>query len=604
MYTLTLVTVLDVHDVLSLHLLSRRFLAIGRDAKLWRQFCFQDFYVKFWEKQKDIETRTPVPIPEPRVFELQRIVARSIASTPRQDGSTRDSSGKQGSSKSSRRRRSVASWDPSYRSEKVNWYEEYIARHAPLSISWLQQPLTKTDESKEGCEIRGVGLKNNNDERIVVAPLTDGGVCLWDVGRNDDVLNAMNGRIMARSEPGILMSDVSQRSGTGKATGSPKGTVAGSGVIECVSIDGIRNKAYFAVQSVLNEVDLETLQLISHTKYPFTISALSQTSYPTPLTIGTTSGLHLYDPRVYHDSSAGSQESERLDTIATFPSSLQLCNQLSKSQSPDRPLIVEPLFQPGPLSILHQSSPDGMHDAISGDIYVAGRFPSILAYDRRNFPKPCHIIHSGARLCALASLDPTPGLSNPKSLLACGEYNGKGSLEVYPIPSASNPEPSTTSYFKNRTSASSSKLLSVISHGTRLLFSDSNGMIKWVERDGSTLVRRWNINHPPINSPQPPALPRRGIFSDDSALNGGDVARKILRTGPGARDEIVVWTGERLGVVGFRKEPRFGLETQQEETKGMSADEEQGELYGERMRRALERQADEVRFVQGLGLAV
>lgn len=82
------------------------------------------------------------------------------------------------------------------------------------------------------------------------------------------------------------------------------------------------------------------------------------------------------------------------------------------------------------------------------------------------------------------------------------------------------------------------------------------------------------------------------------------MARKILRTGPGARDEIVVWTGEKVGVVGFRKEPRFGLETQHEETKAMSADEEAGELYGERMRRALERQANEVRFVRGLGLGV
>lgn len=570
---------------------------------MWRQFCFQDFHVKFWEKHKDIETRTPVPIPEPRVFELQRIVARSITNTPRQDGGSRDSCGKQGYSKLSRRRRSVASWDPSYPSEKVNWYEEYIARHAPLSISWLQQPLVKTDDSKDGCEIRGVGLKINADERIVVAPLNDGGICLWDIGRNDDVLNAMNGRIMARSEPGILISDV-PKSDAGKATISSKGNVAAPGAVECVSIDQIRNKAYFAVQSVLNEVDLETFRLTSHTKYPFTISALSDTSYSTPLTVGTTRGLHLYDPRISNNNLAGSRESERLDAIATFPSSLQLYNELSKSQSPDRPLIIEPLFQPCPLSILHHSPLDSMHDVISGNIYVAGRFPSILAYDRRNFPKPCHNIHSGARLCALASLDPTPGLSNPKSLLACGEYNGKGSLEIYPISTPLNPEPSNTSYFKNRTSASSSKLLSVIPHGTRLLFSDSNGMIKWVERDGSTLVRRWNINRPQINGPQSQVLPRRGIFSDDSGLNGGDVARKILSTGSGARDEIIVWTGDRVGVVGFRKEPRFGLEAEKEKPDVMSPDEEEGELYGERMRRALERQANEVRFVRGLGLGV
>lgn len=82
------------------------------------------------------------------------------------------------------------------------------------------------------------------------------------------------------------------------------------------------------------------------------------------------------------------------------------------------------------------------------------------------------------------------------------------------------------------------------------------------------------------------------------------MARKILRTGSGAIDEVIVWTGERLGVVGFRKEPRFWVEAQKEETKRMSADEEEVELYGERMRRALERQANEVHFVRGLGLGV
>ena len=39
--------------------------------------------------------------------------------------------------------RAMASWDPTYPDEMVNWYDEYIARHAPLSLSWLEQPFSE-----------------------------------------------------------------------------------------------------------------------------------------------------------------------------------------------------------------------------------------------------------------------------------------------------------------------------------------------------------------------------------------------------------------------------------------------------------------------------
>lgn len=574
--------------MISLQLVSKRFLAIARDANLWKHYCFQRSNFKIWEIHSDPRSRTPLPIPEPRVLELQRIVARSITSTTSRDSSIRDRNG-------TRRRQPLANWDPSYQSENVNWYEEYIARHAPLSISWLQQPVSNTGKSKDKREVRGLGLKNNGDRNVVVAPLDDGSICIWDIGRNDDVHDASSGRILARSKL-ILMANAS-RDDFGNNRSS-EGNVTNPSVVECVSIDRVRNKGYFAVQSGLNEVDLETLQVISYENYTTTISALSDVSYPTPLTVGTGLGIHLHDPRLSHNAPSVNQELGRLDSVTNLPifstPSPQVWNDSSRIKG------TGGRGSSGPLSILHQPSPGDGSDAAKDDIYVAGRFPSILIYDRRNYPKIRDSIWSGARISALALLAPVSGLSAPRALLAAGEYNGKGSLELHlPTPNSTNP---STSQFKNRTSASSSKLLSVISHGTRLLFSDSNGMLKWVERDGSTLVRRWNINQAQMDAPHHPHSRRRGIFSDDltpAKENGGDVARKILGTGLGAKDGVVVWTGERIGVVESRKNPRGGEADDEEE---MSIEDKERFSYGETMRLALERQADEVRFVRGLGL--
>lgn len=550
------------------------------------------------------EPRTPGPALQPRVVQLERRIARSLATSSRQDGGDQGESSRK---QVARDQRSFASWDPSssYPSEQVNWYEEHIARHARLFMSWLPQPIDFTKGSKERHEIRGLGLKHSGGESIVVAPLDDGSVCLWNIGWSSDVLpNANSGRMIARSKPGLLMSGTSE-SDSGREKTLAKSNLAADGVVECVSVDEARNKVYFAVESGLNEIDLETLQLIAHDKYPYPICALSETSYPTPLTVGTTFGLHLHDPRLSHNAPTGSQNSDRLDSIATFPTRLQLCRDL---RSMDSFMDYAPLFDPGPLSILHQPFPNGIHDTVNGNIYVAGRFSSILAYERRKFPELRDTFHSGARLCSLALLDPVPGATAPKSLVAGGQYNGKGSLEIYPL---ADPKPPSSSYYRNRTSASSSKILSVITHGTRLLHTDGNGMLTWVERDGHTLVRRWAISNNTASAAvsQQPISETSGLFSNNSLQNRGDVGRKLLSTGPGATDTVLLWTGEKVGVIGFRGPVFAGADDGGGE--GLRKDDNGGdetswekmrEVFDDRMRLLLEAQADEVRAFPGLGL--
>jgi hypothetical protein len=213
------------------------------------------------------------------------------------------------------------------------------------------------------------------------------------------------------------------------------------------------------------------------------------------------------------------------------------------------------------------------------------------------------------------------------SVVACGEYNGRGSLELYNLqssskdPDTSNPSERSsrlTPMYKNRQSAASSKLLSVASHGNRLVYSDSEGNIKWVERNGRAEVRRWNIN---TSQPHDPSHPR-GLWPSSGPQNqNNEVARKVLPTGGNlSGDELLVWTGERIGRIRFSIPADHDVGAEDEEDDWFmhaEVDEETRESmrkkhrdewekerrYEEAMRQALERQADEVRWMGTDGMS-
>ena len=500
----------------------------------------------------------------------------------------------------------VHNWDPAYPGERVNWYSEYIARHAPVSVNWLEQPTEGSGPGQVKLDVCGIGVgadgRDIGNDRVI-GPVEDGSVCIWDLGEDSEDSTRRKGGITARSRSGLLFQ---QNSST--PSSSPHVPAFG-GVDECVSIDRSRGRAYFAVKSRLNEIDLETLQLVHQEIYPYSISALSEASYPTPLTVGTTLSLHLHDPR-YSQYSFGSKDtlSDRVDTFAGLPTPPQSSSDFHRLFSGDISPSA-PFSQPAPLSILHSSLPSSNE---SSQIYVAGRFPSILNYDRRFFPQLRNTIHSGARLCSITSLpyfssEPaserrihSPGTT----LVAGGEYNGKGSLELYGIPTSEMPDGSNSpskenSTFQNRQTASRSKVLSVANHGTRLVFSDGDGMLKWVERDGSSLVRRWNINEYSENH----APNQHNLFN--ISTGSGDVVRKIVSTGGELdKDRLMVWTGERIGMLRFKEKLEWDGDVFEEKVEGFKEQmqRQQEKDYGDALKRALERQADGVRLFRGLGL--
>lgn len=374
--------------------------------------------------------------------------------------------------------------------------------------------------------------------------------------------------------------------------------------------------------------------------FPWSITALSSAHPSVPLTVGTNQGIHLHDYRSRSSKAHLLQNNNPNNSIDDFDrmGADGFFRRSLKHLFDDEPLApYAPLAQPGPLSILHLQRP-GMEVDLSDDIYVAGRFSSILHYDRRKFPSIRGSIHSGARLCSLTSLpypfssvdsdlrrqgqlsieqvERSKNISGGRCLIAAGEYNTKGSLELYGLlsPSLANTRSAgglQNAVFQNRQTSSDSKLLSVVNHGARIAFSDGSGYIKWFERDGFTEVRRCRIGH--SETSQSPS-----VFA--SMPGSDDLARKLLPTraagggggGTGGsswsvnNNDLLFWTGEKLGMLTFTSRPGFRSEEFEVQINELGEEEKEraGEekAYAEKMKRALERQADDVRFVRNLGL--
>lgn len=517
--------------------------------------------------------------------------------------------------------RALANWDPAYPCEKIDYYEEYIHRHAPISVSWFERSKEGLGEEKEERVATGMGILYEDDMSAaskLVAPLDDGSVGIYDL-RN----TAGRGRLLARSPPFSLTGHDSQLDDEQNLSRS-KAQMTETGAVECVSIDRDSQRGYFGVMNTVVEMDLATLQPISKQRFPFNVTALSEAKRSVPLTVGTNNTLHLYDPR-QQAVSVRPDSTIRTELIGGPGKSLLLNDRLSSHAT---------LSEPGPLSILHL--PEEREYDGAGSIWVAGRFTSLLNYDRRFFPRIRGTLHSGSRLSCLRSL-PLPFLrreigqignntlslsdiriakSSPGStLITAGEYRGKGALELYGL--ASNPE--TASSYQNRQTASRSKLMSVTPHGGSLAYSDGDGNIKWVERDGHSPIREWNLNEHPgmsVSSSQttPNVTPGTTREAWDNTAPPDDIVQLMLPTVPKSsyarsklgEDNLVIWTGDgKLGLLGFGKEKWdwSGLEGEALEYEEESRRKVEREYVGI-MGRALRRQADEMHFVRNLGLGI
>ncbi|KAK3713379.1 hypothetical protein LTR37_008571 [Vermiconidia calcicola] len=615
---LHILSFLDIPDIVHLQSVSHRYLTLGRDNALWKTECFNHSRAEALRRRQQL-----LSAQDSRLAELRN----AFSALPGGDLTAWDVSQLQGSTQPraasdpaaearTQRHRALTNWEPGYPDEQLDYYDEYIHRHAAINVGWLTMPIA--DGSDKEFKQQATGMGTLVDAQIdrpshVVAPLDDGSICIWDISARSTFGYGGGGRLIAQSKRGLLSGQEAE------ATADSHIIMTETGAVESVAIDSTSRKGYFAVQSLLHEVDLQTLQLVSTKEYPFPVTALSEASSQTPVTVGTNMTIHLHDPRDPAFAAAEASSGGELIGGSVYSHAT--------------------LAQPGPLSILHD---DGF-GADDSSIWVAGRFTSLLNYDRRFFPRLRGTIHSGARIASLASLpyslvprdldlvrNPDASISallearsQPgTTMLAAAEYKGKGSLELYGLPRV---QP-----YQNRQTASASKLLSVAPHGGQIVFSDGDGNMKWVERDGFSHVRTFNINDRPpdaaANASQDASS--YGIWSSTaSEMPGqGDIVQKIVPTQPTSistshthagserldtnQSDLLLWTGDgALGVLGFGHSNPLGEQDDWHdavESQAVSAEQRAKEdaerQYGMAMRRALERNADEVRFVRGWGM--
>ncbi|KAI7365419.1 hypothetical protein KC354_g4932 [Hortaea werneckii] len=668
---LHIITYLSFPENLALQAVSSRFLTLARDDTIWKQETFTHSRAEALRRRQQL-----LDAQDARLAELRN----AVTALPGSDLTAWDVSQLRGGPQpraasdpqaeaNAQRQRAFANWEPAFPDERLDYYDEFIRRHAPIRVGWLDLPKAQQNADREEVrEATGIGTLDDPDNgsvRNLVAPLDDGSICIWDLSRRSTVDHGGGGKLLGQSTPGLLTGQPPN------ATAESHNIMTETGAVECVSIDNDAKKGYFAVQSLLHEVDLSTLQLTSTKQYPFPITALSKCESNVPLTVGTNWTIHLHDPRdrAFSATSDEDPSGDRAELIGGSPYSHAT------------------LAQPGPLSILHE--PATNHTPNPNSIWVAGRFTSLLNYDRRFFPKLLGTIFSGARIASL-SLLPFPLiprnldlLRNPSvsiheltaakkspgaTLVAAAEYKGKGSLEFYGLSSheaspdvARRKEP----HYQNRQTASASKLLAAAPHGGTVVFADGDGNLKWHERDGFSVVRTFNINeslpsheHHRGDSHSSavarggggggdgisPGSARTGRFPTEPSPGQGDIVQKMLptrpitaasdshapppHTGSESRHEIsnredlpssrlLLWTGDgRIGVLGYGQQDPLHAEASQQQqredvetTTTMTAEavEQRARAdaerqYGMAMRRALERNADEVRFVRGLGM--
>jgi hypothetical protein len=614
---------LEPSELVKLQHVSRQFLNLSRDNNLWKTLCFSHSTAE--RRRRRVESVSDI---DPRLAEL--ITAANNISNAF-DTSVHNSLAPSAEVQAERNKEKRwdalrTNWDPSYPGEKVNWYQDFIQRHAPQQVGWFKDAGNEgRDDEEVRREATGAGILFDSDglANKLVAPLDDGSISIWDACASSE----RRGRVLAKTNVGLLSNRGSDLDYDTRLSQSHT-IMTETGAVECVSIDSTLRKGFFGVMNMLNEVDLNTLQIVSRTPYPFPITALSEAHHHTPLTVGTNWTVHLHDTRKPPSS--------------LTPSHCELIGGLmppsfSRLQTGDFGGHVS-LSQPGALSILH--IPTNRDWDGNGDIWIGGRFTSMLNFDRRFFPRLRGTVHSGARLSCITSIPrpfipqslrvgyPPSYLHEAKetpghTLITAGEYKGKGSLELYglssePTRSINSSDSRTTrnpqACYQNRQTASSSKLLAVAPHGTRIVFSDGDGNLKWVERDGSTPVRQFNIND--LQRQSAPTTPTMtSALHPNLEAGWGDIVQKIIPTvTPNTsynlsattslgHENLILWTGDgKLGMLSFGRDPSF------DEDVFLDALEQQGEKktkegeYVAEMRRALEMQAREVRWLRGYGL--
>lgn len=231
---------LEPYHITRLQLVSRKLQRFCLDDELWKRHCFDDSpWYRTLQQRRDLhhavhDLKESSPVLDDSSSETTATYKdKAVPSTP--PVGTRHT----------RKVQYMANWDPVYPGESVSWYDEYIQRNGPASVSWLQIPRIQDKGLEVFIEARGVatyspyGGNDGSGTMLAVSPLDDGSVCLWDLKGT----RCRQGGILAKSKRDILFID-----GPG-GQNSRRSKRIDTGVTECVSVNHDSHRAFFAVQS-------------------------------------------------------------------------------------------------------------------------------------------------------------------------------------------------------------------------------------------------------------------------------------------------------------------------------------------------------------------
>jgi hypothetical protein len=233
-------------DIARLQLVSRKLQKVGLDDELWKRHCFHDspWYESLKRRRQANKAFANI---------TRSLDSSSANLTSNQDPSPDSSSeavapapeAEDKKQQKWQQMQDMANWDPAHPDERISWYDEYIQRNGPASISWLETPRISDRGMEAIIESRGMALYNPCDGHsgdgtlLAVSPLDDGSVCLWDVRGT----RGREGGIIGRSSPDILFIDGPSGQNTRRSKRID------TGVTDCVSVNHQNNRAFFAVQS-------------------------------------------------------------------------------------------------------------------------------------------------------------------------------------------------------------------------------------------------------------------------------------------------------------------------------------------------------------------
>jgi hypothetical protein len=599
---------LSPKDRAGLRRVSRRFEPLARDNLIWKELCFG-----FSQRELHLERLARQGVPYATESRRERLV----------------------------------NWDPEYhgREPAVDWYSEYVQRVADINVDWLdpwdRQRQVAVPPVASGCLVFEPG---EQVARKVIGVSENLTVAVWDISRSSSAGTVLDWTWLPKSD--LALNSIHPSA------------------IEAASLDEHAGKAYFAAGNYVLQVDLQTLQLTG--KHPITdrgaIFALSSADPGLPLTVATERHVHLIDPRA------------RVPT-ARAPADPLLIHDPAMSRSV-KPFLRFRLVDPGPRSILHVPAlPSAPLDS-SSSIWVAGRFSHLLGFDRRRFPAlarapipcaarnpslallpnvHCHIppsTRSGGRGWSFGSSAPDPLLPAREifsakekpghTILAAGMHRGGAGLALHALGTAAATDDgddasgaggamTAATTFRRAPGGGFARALAGAPHGARLVLADSAGWLRWVERDGATAVRAWNVNSGRASA-GPAARLGRANGGAEGLRDGegpGSVAQ-LVRLRPPADDDdddfvtrilpvgrggaaaagadgagLVLTTQEgRVGLLGFGAKTRWGAPVDRERTaeeEEARAGMEEQTLYERRMRWALAAHANEVNFFGARG---